>query len=271
VRFWSISGTRLRGSIRKRRRTTLPKIGSYLVCAWLGDSTSAVAAGSATFSARGPQVSQLTVQLPAPPRPGIAYQIDYTTRTDQQLSLYSIVKPASGLPCASSFELEQQQNQSESVLIGSDAVPIFGGPATNTATDTKNRGPYVICTWIEGPNNGEVDAASSVPIYAGTPASRPPRPADPHLRLTHVSASRRHGAGVRGTTAAGLTGRLVASATCGRVAISDRPAVAHGHFAAHLQIPRACRKYRSVLIRVTWNGSKSFARQSVTDLARIDR
>lgn len=111
--------------------------------------------------------------LPRNPQPGVTYQIDYTTQTDQELLLSSVVKPAGGLPCASSYELEQQQNQSENDIFGG-STSVFGGPMTATATDTENTaGPYLICTWIEGPDNAEVDAATTTSIYVGTP---PPTP-----------------------------------------------------------------------------------------------
>lgn len=176
------------GSFAVQTTYNPPDVGSYSICAWLenqnGDGIdetyppSIVTAGPAqgAFATRGPQVGQLSVTLPSPARPGVAYQVNYTTQTDQQLSLYSVVKRAGGLPCASSNELEQQQNQSESDMFDSwDGASIFGGPVTTTATDTEDTaGPYVICTWIEGPNSGEVDSATSTPIYVGTPPPPPP-------------------------------------------------------------------------------------------------
>jgi hypothetical protein len=163
-------------------------VGPYLVCAWLEDGNHAVQDGpiSASFTARGPQVAELNVALASPTLPGVGYQIDYTTQTDQQLSLYSIVKPAGGLPCASSFELEQDQNQSESDVFGG-STSVFGGPTTTTATDTEDTaGAYLICTWIEGPSQGEVDAAVSTPIHIGRlPAPTPkPKPKPKKIGLT---------------------------------------------------------------------------------------
>jgi hypothetical protein len=151
--------------------------GGYLVCAWVEDSaydssgdpatpSQVTAATQNGFIARGPQVEQLTVSLPAPPQPGVAYQIAYTTQTDQELSLYSVVKPAGGLPCASSYELEQQQNEESNDVFGG-ASSVFGGPSTLTATDTEPAGSYLVCTWVEGPTPGEVDAALTTPISVG--------------------------------------------------------------------------------------------------------
>ena len=152
-----------------------PAPGSYLVCAWIDDqgpgaSETTTASTSTTFSARGPQVEQLTVSLPTPPKPNVAFQIAYTTQTDQQLSLYSTIKPAGGLPCASSYELETAQNQDETNLLsGGYWQSIFGGPTTATTTTTEKKGSYVICSWIEGPNQQEVDAATSTSISVTTP------------------------------------------------------------------------------------------------------
>src|SRR5581483_517700 len=67
------------------------------------------------------------------------------------------------------YDLETVQNQTENDIFGSQQN-VFGGPVTTTGTDTEQySGPYVICSWIEGPNQGEVDAAAVTPIYVGTP------------------------------------------------------------------------------------------------------
>lgn len=187
------------GSINVQATYNPPSTGSYLVCAWLengGNDYSGnpyppgdVTAGpiSATFAARGPQVAELSVSLPSGARPGVAFQINYTTQTDQDLSLDSIVKPAGGLPCASSYELEGQQNQTEDDVFGG-STSVFGGPTTTTGTDTEqNAGPYVICSWIEGPSGGEVDAASTTPIYVGTPPPPPPPPVPPSCIVPRFS------------------------------------------------------------------------------------
>lgn len=165
--------------------------GPYLVCAWLEDYNDTVREGpiSASFTARGPQVAELSVALASPALPGVGYQINYTTQTDQQLSLYSIVKPAGGLPCASSYELEQEQNQAESDVFD-DYTSVFGGPTTTTATDTESTpGPYLVCTWIEGPSQGEVDAAASTPIYVGTPTTPAPKPTPAPNKITLTPAT----------------------------------------------------------------------------------
>jgi hypothetical protein len=165
------------GSFDQTAEFNPPAAGSYLICAWIEDvSSSETTTGSTstTFSARGPQVEQLSVSLPTPARPNVAFQIDYTTQTDQQLNLYSVIKAAGGLPCASSYELESDQNQEEDDLLGYDSNSIFGGPTTTTATATATSGSYVICTWIEGPNEEEVDAETSTPITVANPPPPPP-------------------------------------------------------------------------------------------------
>jgi hypothetical protein len=168
-------------------------VGPYIICAWLEKSpfdeshspfpASEVTAGplSATFTARGPQVSALNVSTAGATLPGVGFQINYTTQTDQQLQLYSIIKPAGGLPCALSFQLDQQQNQAE-LNVFNDNVSIFGGPTVTSATETEQySGPYIICAWIEGPSQGEVDATVSANIYVGTPPQPPPTH---HFRCT---------------------------------------------------------------------------------------
>jgi len=255
--------------------------GPYLVCAWLENenNNNSLVAGpaSATFSARGPQVSELNIDLPTPATPNVAYQIDYTTQTDQQLSLYSIVKASGGLPCASSYELEEQQNQNENDPFGyEEGSSVFGGPTTTTATDTEAYGSYLICSWIEGPNNGEVDASTTTPIFVGTPPSPlPPTPAptpsNPRLRISSARVSRRHGASVGGSASRQLAGLVAVGATCGDSTFTRRVTVRNGGFFAHLSLPRSCRRYARVKIAVTWRGSSSFRRQTVSEEERIGR
>jgi hypothetical protein len=124
-----------------------PNTGTFLVCAWLEGETTVAGPASATFSARGPQVYELAVGLPAPALPGVAFQINYTTHTDQQLTMYSVIRPSGGLACAANHELDSQQNQNETNLVfGSSSYnggeKVFGGPATIAATTTEPPGPY---------------------------------------------------------------------------------------------------------------------------------
>lgn len=173
------------GSFSQQTTFDPPNVSGYLVCAWLEGPNGVTTANSATFSTRGPQVGQLSVSLGNQPRPGIAYQINYTTQTDQQLTLYSVVKRAGGLPCASSYELEQQQNQTENDIFYGSGTNVFGGPTTTSGTDTEqDAGSYTICSWIEGPNAGEVDAATTTPINMGT---TPPSSTHPPARLTSAT------------------------------------------------------------------------------------
>ena len=268
------------GPVQTSETFNPPNTGPYLVCAWLENpnNSNSVVAGpaSATFSARGPQVSELNVALPTPAKPGVAFQINYTTQTDQQLTLDSAVKAAGGLPCASSYELEQQQNQTEDDPFGyDDNTSVFGGPILSTATDTETYGSYLICTWIEGPNNSEVDAAATTPIFVGTPPAPPAPPAptrgSPRLQITSARVSRRHGASVHGAAAAGLSGLVAVGATCGDSTFTSRVTASNGGFFAHLNLPRSCRRHSHVKISANWHGSSSFRPESVSEVVRIGR
>jgi hypothetical protein len=164
------------GSFNVTGTFTPPNQGSYLLCAWITDAfdgSSATAQQSATFSARGPQVEQLTVSLPSQILPNVAFQVGFTTQTDQQLSLYAILKPAGGLPCASSYELESQQNEPGDNLFDG-GTSVYGGPTTTNATVTEKKGSYVICSWIEGPTAQEVDANQSTTLTVEKPPPPPP-------------------------------------------------------------------------------------------------
>lgn len=166
------------GSFSEHSTYTPENPGGYVVCAWLEstDGSDTVFAGpiATSFTARGPQVAQLTIALASVAIPNKGFQLNYTTQTDQQLQLLSVIKPAGGLPCAASYELETQQNQTEDVIFGHGSADIFGGPTTTTATDTEEKaGPYLVCAWVEGPNSSEVDASNAISIYVGSPPAPP--------------------------------------------------------------------------------------------------
>jgi hypothetical protein len=250
--------------------------GSYQLCAWLAQSqgatdTAVAAPASLAIDARAPQVGQFTVTVPKDLQPGVAFQVSYATQTDQTLSLFSVLRKASGASgtsgtsCPASFEDAQQQDQVETLLQGGRAgTSVFGGPITTTATTTQKTGFYIVCSWLEGPNTGQVDGAASTPVTVGTPA--PPKPG---LALTKVSASRRHGVSVTGTTVSGFTGKLVVVAACGSATAKHTTTAHNRKFASGLRLPRGCRSARKVRLTVSWGGSSAFSKQSVAKTVAI--
>jgi hypothetical protein len=256
-----------------------PSAASYQVCAWLaqnqGGTDKAVAGPSVlSFTTQGPQVVQLAVAVAKPLIPNVAFQIAYTTQTDQSLALYSVIKAAAPVPptgspamppCLSSFEAQQQQ-EADRILVGPGAQGVFGGPTTTTITDTEKAGAYVICTWVEGPYYREVDASATTPVTVGTvsPLSQP------GLSLTKVAASRRHGVSASGKTASGFSGRLVVLAACGSSTASHAVTADHGRFSGRLGLPSGCRRAKRVKVTISWAGSPSFATQS-TDRSVVIR
>jgi hypothetical protein len=241
--------------------------GAYQVCAWLSQNPdgSFPLAGPATVSltARGPQVTQLVVGGPKTLTPNAPFQISYLTQTDQQLSLLSVIAKAGPAPCAPAFE---QQAHPVTTVFGAGKQQVFGGPTTTTASASEPTGAYVICTWIEGPNASEVDGARSTPITVGTPSASSPKPG---LRVTRLTASRRHGITAGGTTASTFTGRLLIAAACGRSTTKASTAVKHGRFSAHLPVPSGCRSAKQVKVTASWGGSKAWAKQSAARTAAI--
>jgi hypothetical protein len=164
----------------------MPSPGSYLFCAYLEYKGNVEAATSLAVNVTPPDVSVFAVGLPAAAQPGKVFVINYTTQTDQQLTLVSLIQHAGGLPCAASPELDEQQNQAQDHPAFaheeefSHSLKVFGGPIVNQATDTETAaGSYIICSWITGPNSGEVDAALTTPFYVGTPPPPPPPPPAP--------------------------------------------------------------------------------------------
>jgi hypothetical protein len=256
-----------------------PAPGNYQVCAWLSQpsgsssSSGSTVAGPATtgFTARPPQVSQLTLAVPTSLTPGVTFQLRYTTQTDQQLDLYSLIKQAGALPCADSFELEQQQAQPATTLLGPGDQQVFGGPAATTLTTRQKAGSYLVCSWIEGPNVAEVDAALSTPLTVGTTAPPNPKASKLELRLGKVAASRRHGVSVAGRTASAFHGRLAVAASCGSSSRQTRTEVRNGRFASHVALPSGCRTRQRVRVKVSWTGSAAFAKAVANTSIRIGR
>ena len=88
------------------------------------------------------------VGLPAAPQPNQLFTIDYTTQTDQQLKLSSMVVPAGGLPCGQNVSLfSEAVNQASDDdgypnLFGEDFGEhtgiIFGGPLVSQASLTED-------------------------------------------------------------------------------------------------------------------------------------
>lgn len=184
----------------------MPAPGTYLFCAYLehrqkiteGEYKQVLdAATTLTISVTPPKISVFAVGLPRGPQPGQVFVIDYTTQTDQTLTLTTLIQHAGGLPCAASPELDEQENQTqdrpsfphtESFFDYQNSVSVFGGPIVTQATDTETlAGSYIICSWILGPTKGEVDDALTTPFYVGTlplphTPVKPAAPSDACLR-----------------------------------------------------------------------------------------
>ena len=249
-----------------------PTPGSYQVCAWLAQNQNSTdqpvsSPATLTVAARGPQVSQLTVTVPKELQPNVTFPISYTTQTDQQLSLESVIYTTDQGPCPASFDLNQQEGRVETVLSGFGSTAVFGGPATNTVTTKQRTGFYLVCTWIEGPNSGEVDGAASTPVTVGTPA--PPAPPSPKLKLTKAAASHKHGVAVAGSTVSGFTGKLAVSAACGSSTAKRTVTARNRRFSSGFALPRGCGHARKVKLTVSWAGSSAFAKQTVTKTLAI--
>ncbi len=248
-----------------------PSPGSYQLCAWLAQNQNSTdqpvaAPASLSITARAPQVTQLNVAVPKDLQPNTSFEVTYTTQTDQVLSLFSVLRPASEAPCPASFSLDQGQNRSETNLFGADQPQVFGGPVTTTATTKQRTGFYIICTWVQGPNGGEVDGTASTPVTVGTPP-----PPTPGLTLGKAAASHRHGVSVAGTTATGFAGKLVVSAACGASTVRHTTSAHNRRFASSLRLPRGCRTAKRVRLTVSWAGSSAFSKQSVSKTVAIAR
>jgi hypothetical protein len=246
-----------------------PSPGSYQLCAWLAQNQNSVdqpvtSPATLSISARGPQVAQLTVSVPKNPAPNVSFQITYTTQTDQVLSLSSVLRPASEAPCPDSFDADRSQNQQETNLLGFGGQQVFGGPVTTTATTKQKTGLYIVCTWVQGPDGGQVDQTATTPVTVGAPP-----PPTPGLILTKATASHRHGGSVAGATISGFAGKLVVSAACGSARAKRTTRAHNGRFSSSVRLPRRCRTAKKVRLTVAWAGSSAFAKQSVAKTVAI--
>ena len=246
-----------------------PVAGSYQVCAWLAQNQNSTdqpvsSPATLTVAARGPQVSQLTVTVPKDLQPNVTFPVSYTTQTDQQLSLHSVIYASDQRPCAASFELNQEQGRIETLLSAVGFTSVFGGPVTNIVTIRQGTGFYTVCTWVEGPNSGEVDGAASTPVTVGTPP-----PPSPKLKLTKAAASHKHGVAMAGSTVSGFTGKLAVSAACGSATAKRTVTARNRRFSSGFALPRGCAHARKVKLTVSWAGSSAFANQTVTKTVAI--
>lgn len=246
-----------------------PAPGSYQICAWLAQNQNSTdqavtAPATLTVAARAPQVSQLTVTVPKALQPNVSFSVSYTTQTDQQLALYSVLRSGTQTACPDSFELDQQENQADTILSGFSAPPVFGGPVTRTVTIKQRTGFYLLCTWVEGPNAAEVDGSAATPVTVGTPT-----PPQPGLKLNRATASHRHGVSIAGSSASGFTGKLAVSAACGSSRARHTTTARNRRFASSFVLPAGCRKAKRVKLTVAWPGSSAFAKQSVTRTVAI--
>lgn len=249
--------------------------GSYQICAWLDNGTAANAgndtqAGPATLgvTARGPQVPVFTVSVPTALAPNVAFDVTYTTQTDQQLALESVIKAgtAPATTCPTSYEQAIQGSNNTATILG-PGNEVFGGPITTTATTTQKQGSYLICSWVEGPNPSEVDSAVVTPVTVGTPNSTlPPKPG---LKLGKLTASRKHGISVAGSTSSKFAGKLSVVAACGRSSAKTSASAKKGKFSSHVRVPAGCKSARTVKITVSWSGSKAWTKQSVSKSVSI--
>jgi len=169
----------------------------------------------------------------------------------------------------------ENDNTDYSEPIGSGYSP--QGPLTIKAI-LQNAGTYYLKVWggLDGsdpssvPYSLTVTASPNVQWPAPPP---PPKPASAQLRLTHVTASRKHGVTIAGTMASNLVGRVYVYASCwnakNHVIVSD----ISGRFSGHVSLPRLCirRRAKSVFAGVVWGGSTNFTAAQTGRLFRITR
>jgi hypothetical protein len=160
-----------------------PGIGGSIVCAWVETDANdgsdiatpdEVTTGpvSLSFDSTGPQVGPLQVSAPAKIKVNQGYQITYATQTDQDVNLDSVVIPAGGDGCASSYEAEAASSDPYNDVFGGSS-DVFGSETTAGDDSETTAGQYVICSWIEGPDQEQVDAATATDITIGSPPTNP--------------------------------------------------------------------------------------------------
>lgn len=242
--------------------------GAYLVCAWLAGGGGAGPA-SAPLSVRGPQVPLLAVGFSATPTAETTFAIEYTVQTDQPLRLLSTIRPAGTAPaCAPSQQDDTAAHPGERVLFPG-GVPVSGGPGTTSIALRYPAGSYLVCTWITGPDVGEVDAALATPFtIRAQPIVTGPLP--PQLNVTGLTATVGWRVHVRGTTAAGLSGTLALRASCAGGTSRGTATATGGRFSGRLPLPRLCIAHDHITVTVAWPGNGGFGPGRTSGRAIVD-
>ncbi len=218
--------------------------GSYQLCAWLAqnqNSTDQPVASPAMLSiaARGPQVSQLTVTVPKDLQPNVSFQVSYTTQTDQQLSLFSVMCPASeaAVPgqLRGSTRGRTRSRPPQWVLLAAGLRRSCHHHRDDQAEDRPLSSVHL------GSRAPPAARSTTRPARRSPSAPGAPAPPSPKLKLTKATASHRHGVSIAGTTVSGFTGKLVVSAACGSATARRTTTARHRRFASSVRLPSGCR------------------------------
>jgi hypothetical protein len=242
--------------------------GAYLVCAWLSGGGGAGPV-STPVTVRGPQVPVLNVGFSATPTASTAFDIQYTTQTDQPLRMLSTIRPAGTVPaCEATQPTDLAAHPGERILF-SGGVLVSGGPALTSIAVRYPAGEYLICTWITGPSPSEVDAALATPFTVDAqPIAQRALPSQ--LRITAVAATAGSPVTVRGTSAAGLSGTLALTAECAASSSRGTATVARGRFTARLALPRLCIAHDRISVSAAWAGSPAYTAAKTAATAVVD-
>jgi hypothetical protein len=168
--------------------------------------------------------------------------------------------PENGVTVPGTFDYTLGAGTYYLIVNGSLGEDQYGNPTAVPYTLSVSGSPAVL--WPK--------PAPPTPTPTPTPT---PKPASAQLRVSSVSASRRHGVTIHGTTATSLIGNIYVYASCWQaknyVIVPDKG----GRFVGHVTLPRLCTKRhaKNVYAGALWGGSNGFLAQKVGGLFRIRR
>jgi hypothetical protein len=157
----------------------LPEARPYLVCAWILGISGGVVAGpvEGVVKVHPPVVQRFNLTTEGPLVAGQPFQVKVSAQTNQELKISASIRPASGLGCALDLKVEKERPQQTQVVIESD---LPGGAANLTETaKVESPGSYLLCAWIEGPEEQEIDGVQSVLLNIAAPPTPPPPQREP--------------------------------------------------------------------------------------------
>ncbi|HEX8104537.1 MAG TPA: hypothetical protein VF533_18110 [Solirubrobacteraceae bacterium] len=131
------------GSYSVTRQESEDTPGDYLVCAWIGPSSSTADARTSLTVRIRPNAATVTLEVPPTAVPGQPLVITARGSTEIGRSLFSVMKPAGGAGCGSAYSTDAGSSET---LFYDRSVQ---GAYAQQRSITPEAGNYLLCAWIQ--------------------------------------------------------------------------------------------------------------------------